>query len=405
MAREVNKLNAARIATLTKPGRYNDGDGLYLQVSRWGTKAWLYRFEFEGKARQMGLGDVRTFTLAEARQRSKDARKLLADGIDPINHRKGDAGKRVTFWEAAERYIKSKRDEWKNVKHAGQWTATLETYAKPTIGELNVAEIETSHIINILEPIWKKKTETASRLRGRIESVLDWATAREFRQGDNPARWKGHLDKLLARPTKVAKVEHHAALPYAAVGAFLGRVRGKDGVSARALEWTVLTACRTGEAIGARWQEIDLARKIWTIPADRMKAGKEHRVPLAPRAIAILNELPREEGNDFVFVGGKKGAGLSNMAMLQMVRGMDGCAELTVHGFRSAFRDWAAEQTNFPRELAEKALAHTLKDETEAAYQRGDLLEKRRRMMEAWAKFCEAKPVVANVVVPIRSAS
>jgi integrase len=409
MARTINRLSAAQVAKIDKPGRYGDGGGLWLQVSQWGTKAWLFRYMIKGRARQMGLGDIATFSLKEARERARAARQLVADGVDPVEQRKArkeaaqaaDA-KRLSFREASERYIRAHSPGWRNAKHAEQWTSTLATYAWPVLGDLGVDRIETAHVTQVLEPIWTDKTETATRLRGRIERVLDWSKARGFRKGENPARWRGHLDKLLPARSKVAKVRHHPAMPYDEVPAFMGRLRGAEGLSARALEFTILTAARTGEAIGARWSEVDFATKVWTVPENRMKAGRPHRIPLSEPVLALLAALPRaSDGEDFIFPGARKGASLSNMAMLETLRGMEGERGLTVHGFRSSFRDWAAERSNFPREIAEAALAHVLKDKTEAAYQRGDLLEKRRRLMGAWASFCMERPGERGVVIPM----
>lgn len=405
--RSINKLSPAQVAKINKTGRYGDGGGLWLQVSKWGTKAWIFRYMIDGKARQMGLGSVDTFTLKEARERARKTRQLVADGIDPVAAKQADKaarlaekGKEMTFMDAAEKYITAHRAGWKNAKHSEQWRNTLETYAAPVIGKLNVADIETAHIMKVLEPIWTEKPETASRVRGRIEKVLAWATARGLREGDNPARWRNHLDHMLAPRAKVQKVRHHPAMPYADLPAFMERLRDVDFISARALEFTILTAARTGETIGAKWDEIDIENKVWTVPGDRMKSGREHRVPLSDRALEILNLLPRE--GDFVFPGARKGRPLSNMAMLELLRGMEGTEGLTVHGFRSSFRDWAAERTNYPRELAEAALAHVLKDKTEAAYQRGDMLDKRCRLMRDWARYCEA-PVIENTVISINS--
>ncbi|WP_318012237.1 tyrosine-type recombinase/integrase [Mesorhizobium sp. ESP6-5] len=402
--RAINKLTAVTVAKTSKPGRYGDGGGLWLQVSQFGTKAWIFRFMMSGKAREMGLGSIETFSLKEARERAREARQLVASGIDPIQKRVSEklasgaaSAKLITFSEAIGRYLKAHGAAWRNLKHADQWKNTLETYAEPTIGKLGVAQIETSHIINILEPIWATKTETASRVRGRIEAILDWATARGFRTGENPARWRGHLDKLLPARGKVTKVQHHVALPYGALPAFLEGVRAAEFISARALEFTILTAARTGEAIGSKWSEFDLAQKIWTIPGERMKSGRDHRVPLSDRVIEILDKLP-SESEEYVFPGAKEGRPLSNMAMLEFLRGIDDTAELTVHGFRSTFRDWAAEQTNFPRDIAEAALAHVIADKTEAAYRRGDALEKRRRLMTAWARYCSEKPRDGKVI-------
>ncbi|MER9277628.1 integrase arm-type DNA-binding domain-containing protein [Mesorhizobium sp. M0522] len=414
MARSINKLSAVEVAKKSKPGTYGDGNGLYLQVAKSTakdaqegnvTKSWLFRFMLAGKARYMGLGDVNTFSLQEARKRAREARQKVADGIDPIEERKekksthrADEAKRITFKQASERYIASQKAGWKNAKHADQWKNTLEKYAWPFIGDLPVAKVETAHIHQILDPIWKTRTETASRVRGRVESVLDWATVRGFRpKGDNPARWRGHLDKTLPARAKVAKVQHHAAMPYDELPAFMTRLRSMDSISARALEFTVLTAVRTGEAIGATEDEFDFQKKLWTIPAERMKADRPHRVPLSDRAIAILKSVPREADSHYIFPGARKGKPLSNMAMLELLRGMDGIEGLTVHGFRSTFRDWAAERSNFPREVAEAALAHILSDKTEAAYQRGDMLEKRRRLMTAWAGYCSTAPTKVRV--------
>jgi len=287
------------------------------------------------------------------------------------------------------------------VKHKEQWPNTLNTYAGPVFGSLPVQAIDVGLVMKALEPIWQTKPETASRLRGRIEAVLDWATAREYRKGENPARWRGHLDKLLPARSKVRKVEHHSALPYDELADFIVALRGQEGVASRALEFLILTAARTGEVIGARWDEVDLEEKIWVVPAARMKAGREHRVPLSAAAVAVLEEMSEIRESDFVFPGGKKGKPLSNMAMLAVLKRMER-SELTAHGFRSSFRDWAAEQTNFPHEVAEMALAHTVGDKVEAAYRRGDLFQKRQQIMEAWARFCLTTRSQAEVV-PISS--
>ncbi|WP_338015055.1 tyrosine-type recombinase/integrase [Endobacterium cereale] len=375
-----------------KPGRYGDGGGLWLQVSQSGTKAWIFRFMKNGRARQMGLGSTETFSLKEARERARDARKLLSDGYDPIESRQATKNAEVsdkrgiTFNEAASRYIKAHSPGWRNTKHAAQWQSSLSTYANKTIGDVDVAQIDTSHVVTILEPIWTTKTETASRLRGRIESVLDWATARTFREGENPARWRGHLDKLLAARNKVSRVKHHGALPYASAPEFFRKLRVLEHQSARALEFTILTAARTGEALGARWTEFDLEAGIWVVPGERMKSARNHRVPLSKQTVEMLVAQPRL--GDYVFAGARRNQPLSNMAMLQLLRGMHGTEGLTVHGFRSTFRDWAAETTNFPRDVAEAALAHVIGDKTEAAYRRGDALQKRRHMMQDWANFC-----------------
>ena len=406
--RAINKLSARKVEALSKPGLYADGLGLYLQVSTFNTKSWLFRFMLDGKARKMGLGPCHTVTLAMAREKATEARRKLLDGIDPIDERaavkmarKVNAAKAMSFRQCAEAYINAHKVGWKNEKHAAQWPATLEAYAYPVFGDLPVAAVDVGLVLKALEPIWTTKPETAGRVRGRVETVLDWAKARHYREGDNPARWRGHLDKLLPARGKVAKVKHHDALPYRDVHGFLADLHGMEGIAARALEFVILTATRTGEAIGATWQEIDLPGRVWTIPADRMKAGREHRVPLSDRAVAVLESLPREAGNPFVFVGGSKGKPLSNMAMLMLLKKRMGRDGLTVHGFRSTFRDWAAEQTAYPNELVEMALAHTVSDKTEAAYRRGDMVEKRARLMADWATYCAMSAPVGNVV-PMR---
>lgn len=295
--------------------------------------------------------------------------------------------KAVTFEEAAERYIEAHKAGWKNAKHAAQWTTTLKTYAYPLIGESPVQAIDTGLVLKVLEPIWTTKTETANRLRGRIESVLDWARVRGYRERENPARWRGHLEQLLPAPSKVQRVQHHAALPYADLPKFMEALRAQDGVSASALEFAILTVARTGEVIGAKWSEIDLKERVWTIPAERMKAGKEHRVPFSARTLAILKSMKALGSGEYVFPGLNNKA-LSNMALLMLLRRM-GREDITAHGFRSTFRDWAAERTNFPAEVAEMALAHAVGDKVEAAYRRGDLFAKRRELMTAWAKACQ----------------
>lgn len=401
-----HKLTGRKIDSLRKPGWYGDGGGLWLQVGPTGGKSWLFRYTRSGRARAMGLGPLDLVSLAEAREKARDARRLIGEGRDPLDvKRDATAAARardattITFRSAAESYITAHAAGWRNAKHAEQWRATLEAYAYPVIGDLAVDAIGVAEVMTILEPAWSTKTETASRVRGRIEAVLDWATARHYRHGDNPARWKGHLDKLLPAKAKVAKVRHQPALPWAEVPDFLAELRALTSISAKALDFTVLTAARTGEVIGARWPEIDFAAKLWTIPGERMKAGREHRVPLSTAALGILAGLPREgDGDGWIWPGARAGRPLSNMAMLEMLRGLR--PGLTVHGFRSSFRDWAAEATNFPRDLAEAALAHVVKDKTERAYRRGDALEKRRRLMDAWARFC-GSPVKAGGVVAI----
>jgi integrase len=409
MARAIGKLPAVALQKPMKPGMHADGGGLYLQVTASGAKSWIFRFMLNGRAREMGLGPLHTISLAEARERARECRKLRLDGVDPVEARKAKrAGERLaaamamTFAECAERYIAAHRAGWRNPKHAAQWPSTLQTYAHPVFGSLPVQAIDTALVTKAIEPIWQVKPETASRVRGRIEAVLDWAKVRGYRDGENPARWRGHLDKLLPARAKVRKVEHHPALPYTEMGDFIASLRQQEGVAARALEFLILTAARTGEVISARWSEFDLAEKVWTVPADRMKAGKEHRVPLSPAAVAIIEQMQaaRVDAHQFVFPGGRLGKPLSNMAMLKLLQRM-GRGDLTAHGFRSSFRDWAAERTSYPREVAEMALAHTVGDKVEAAYRRGDLFAKRRRLMEEWAKHCQLL-TSAGKVVPIR---
>lgn len=398
MTRRVGKLSAVAVARLTRPGLYGDGGGLWLQVKR-GSRSWLFRYTRHGKAHALGLGPVHTVTLAEARARARECRRLLLEGVDPLEARR--AAKRATtetptFDECAASYIEAHRAGWRNAKHAAQWAATLRAYASPVIGALPVAEVDTAHVVRVLAPIWTSKTETATRLRGRIEAILDWARVQGYRAGENPARWRGHLDHLLADPGRVKRVQHFAALPWQDVGAFMADLRQQDGMAARALEFAILTACRSGEARGARWREIDFDAALWIVPAERMKAKREHRVPLSTQALALLRRLPRVD--ELVFPG-RGGRPLSDMSLTAVLRRMG--RDVTVHGFRSSFRDWAAEATAYPREVAEHALAHRLPDKTEAAYQRGDLIEKRRRLMQDWADFCDRLPAE---VVPLRGA-
>jgi len=413
--RQGNKLTSLAIRSASAPGLYGDGHGLYLQVSKFGTKSWVFRYMIDGVPRKMGLGALHTVSLAEARKRAAEGRLKVQDGLSPIEQRKASRGaarlaaaQAVTFKQCADRYIEANRAGWRNAKHADQWFATFnETRRGPriypaltaAINDLPITAIDTSLVLKVLEPVWQEKPETATRARGRIESVLSWATARELRKGENPARWRGHLDKLLAAKSKLARTKHHDAVPYAEIPGFANELREKAGVSARALEFTILTAARTGEVIGARWAEFDLGGMLWIVPAERMKSGREHRVPLSDRAARILSEIPRAD--DFVFPGTRTGRPLSNMAMLELIRGMRGHGA-TVHGFRSTFRDWAAEQTSYPNEMCEIALAHVVSDKTEAAYRRGDMMEKRRRLMADWAAYCERAPAERDNVVPIR---
>jgi integrase len=408
MGRSLHKLTPIAIKNAKKPGLYGDGGGLYLQVSQSGTKAWLYRFMRHGVARKMGLGAVHTVPLNEARQRAAAARLAVLDGIDPIATRdaqraaaKLEAAKAVTFRQCADRYIAAQESSWKNEKHRDQWSSTLAAYVHPVIGALPVAAIDTGLVLKVLEPIWTAKPDTAGRVRGRIEAVLSWAAVREYRTGDNPARWRGHLDNVLPNRAKVRAVKHHAALPYVEIPAFMAEIRKHEFISARALEFTILTALRTSEVIGANWSEFDFKANVWTVPAVRMKAKRDHRVPLSDRALTILAALPRE--GKFVFPGAKQNKPLSNMAMLEMVRGMKGKG-MTVHGFRSTFRDWAADCTGYANHVVEMALAHAVRDAVEKAYRRGDMFEKRTRLMGDWAVYCETPAATTGNVVAMRAA-
>lgn len=407
------KLTQLQVDKQKTKGVYPDGAGLYLNVTIGGSKSWLYRYMLAGKQHWMGLGSYPDVSLAEAREKAADARKMTRQNIDPLAEKRqatniirASIAKAMSFDKAAEQFIDAHKSGWKNEKHIDQWRNTLATYASPVIGNLDVSMIETSHVMKILEKdnFWHEKTETAHRVRGRIESVLDWATARKYRSGENPARWKGHLDKLLPARTKVKKTEHHAALPWAEIGAFMADLRQQVGIAARAVEYTILTAARSGEVRGATWDEIDLEAGVWIIPADRMKAKKEHRVPLSTKALALLAEQKKLFPEGYVFPGAKEGKPLSDMSLTAVLRRMDR-NEITIHGFRSTFRDWAAESTAYPGEMVEMALAHTIGNKVEAAYRRGDLFEKRRRLMQDWCDFCDRKGATAGNVIPINTAA
>jgi integrase len=409
MPRTGNKLSALAISKLKKRGVYADGHGLYLQVAEGGSKSWLFRFMQNGRARKMGLGPLHTVSLAEARDDALACRKQLRDGIDPIEARKAKkaaiwAGqaRQMTFRDCAAKYIAANKAGWRNAVHAAQWPSTLEAYVHPIIGDLPVDAIDVAHVMKVVEPLWTSRPETASRVRGRIESVIDWATARGFRKGENPARWKGHLQNLLPARNKVAATKHHAALQYAELPAFMRQLRELPGIEGRALEFAVLTAARSGEVIHARWTEIDLAAHMWIVPPNRMKGGREHRVPLADRAIEILENLPHEA--EFVFIGPRAGKPLSKSVLLRALERL-GRRGVTVHGFRSTFRDWASEQTAYPSEMCELALAHAVSNKVEAAYRRGDMLEKRRRLMSDWADYCASSERGGDNVRQIRGAA
>lgn len=407
MGRKAPGQLAALDVKRAKPGMHGDGGGLWLNVRGEESRSWLFRYTWGKRRREMGLGPYPDVGLAEARTKAQNARRLLREGMDPIAHRKdaaaAAAGAAMTFREVAALYVAAHADGWRNTKHRAQWGSTLDAYAHPVFGDRPIAAVDVGDVMRALEPIWREKPETASRVRGRIEAVLDYAAAREWRAGENPARWKGHLANLLPARARVAKVEHHAALPWAEAGAFMAELDKQAGMAALALRFAILTAARTGEVTGATWTEVDLDGKAWTVPSARMKAGREHRVPLSPAALDVLRavRLPGDPApGAFVFPGGVRDKGLSNMAMTAVLRRM-GRADLTVHGFRSTFRDWCAEQTAHPREVAEAALAHTLRDKVEAAYRRGDLFERRAVLMAEWAAFL-ARPAQPAAVVPMR---
>jgi integrase len=413
MARAIGRLTALKVEKARKPGMYADGAGLYLRVTDGGTKNWILRYMLDRRPRWMGLGPLSLYGLAEARARALDARRKRHEGIDPIDARRYErsrqrlnAAKVITFKQCAEGYIASHRAGWRNEKHKYQWSATLSTYAYPVIGVLPVQSIDTALVLKVLEPIWTVKPETASRVRQRIENILDFAKVRGWRDGENAARWRGHLDKLLPSRSRVRQVAHHAALPYAELPAFLVSLRAREAIAARGLEFLILTAARTGEVIGARWNEIDLLNKTWTVPAGRMKAHREYRVPLSPRVLAILGQMraagQKDDGAAFVFPG-QPGKPLSNTAFLMLMRRM-GRGDLTAHGFRATFKTWASERTSFQSEIAEASLAHVTGGKVEQAYMRGDLFEKRRRLMAQWATFCTTAPAQAphGMVTPLR---
>jgi integrase len=395
------KLSARGVQTRLD-GMYGDGGNLWLQVTP-GGRSWLFRFRFAGKQREMGLGSLNEIPLVDARARATICRRLVRDGVDPIERRRQVStaarleAQRTTFRQAAQRYLDAKKAGWRSAKHTDQFLSSLKAYAFDTIGDQPVQNIDTDMVLKVLEPIWTVKPETASRVRSRIEQVLDWAGARKMRRGENPARWRGHLQSLLPARGKVRAVEHHAALPWADMHDFWAALSERTSSSAEALRFAILTAARTGEVIGARWSEIDLAAKSWTIPAERMKAHKQHRVALSDEAVRLLERLAplKAENDGFVFPGAKLGAPLSNMAMTMSLRKM-GRDDLTVHGFRSTFRDWAAETTAYPNEMVEMALAHSIGSKVEAAYRRGDLFDKRRRLMDDWATHCLTKPAKAD---------
>ncbi len=391
--RTLNRLTALQAAKLKTPGRHSDGGGLYLSIDDGGRRRWVFLYTRAGKRVELGLGAGRDLPLASARTEAAALRTVLAEGGDPKAFRAKLKGI-PTFGELADAYVATMRSSWRNPKHAAQWAMTLTVYAAP-IRHRPVDEIETNDVLKVLHPLWQRTPETAERLRGRIENVLSAAKAKGYRSGENPAVWRGHLDQLLPKRQRLSR-GHHAALPFSEASAFMADLRARSAIAARALEFTILTAARSGEVLGAHWEEIDLDRRLWVVPAERMKAGREHRVPLAPRAMAILDPLAEKALTGFVFPGPKPDTPLSSMAMAMLLRRMK--AKVTVHGFRSTFRDWASETTGFSHEVCEMALAHTIGNKAEAAYRRGDLFDKRRKLMEAWGAYCAG----AKAVVPIR---
>jgi integrase len=387
----MTKLTVRTITAMKKPGLFGDGNNLFLKIDAGGSKSWVVRVQRHGKVRTYGLGAVHTVSLADARTRAAEVRRQLLDGIDP----RRAVVKVITFDQAAARYIASHRAGWKNAKHIAQWPMALRNHASPVFGRLPVDQIDVGMVMQTLSPIWTSKNATAFRLRGRIEAVLAWAKAHGYRSGENPAQWRGNLDHLLPPPGKVRKTKHHAALPYAELPAFMAELRSLSRIAERALEFAILTAARTSEVLGARWSEIDLNAKVWTISAERMKSAREHRVPLCERAVAIVAAMPRNA--DHVFPGIRPGQPLGSTIFLQLLRRL-GRGDITAHGFRSTFRDWAAETTNYQNHVVEMALAHAISNQVEASYRRGDLFDKRRQLMAAWDAYCESRNAGSNVV-------
>jgi len=395
-ARTLNKLSATQVAKLKTPGRHSDGGGLYLFIDDSGRRRWIFMYTRSGKRTELGLGSARDLSLANARSEAAALRAILASGGDPRAERAREESV-PTFGESADTYVEAMRPSWRNAKHAAQWVMTLTKYAEPMRSK-PVDEIATQDVLDVLQPLWQRTPETAERLRGRIENVLDAAKARGHRSGENPARWRGHLDQLLPKRQRLSR-GHHKALAHDALPAFMADLRSRDAVAARALEFLILTAARSGEVLGAQADEIDLEKKVWTIPPERMKAGREHRVPLSPRAVEVVEAMQALGRPPFLFPGPKPKAPLSSMAMAMLLRRMK--SDVTVHGFRSTFRDWASETTGFPHEVCEMALAHMIANKAEAAYRRGDLFDKRRKLMDAWAGYCASSG--KSKVIPLRS--
>lgn len=419
MPKVAKELSALEVKNLP-PGSHAVGGvaGLILEVSSTGGKTWILRVRTGSKRREIGLGGYPSISLAEARNKARDTREAIGKGVDPVAEKQAQKAALLaqqaslkTFAWCAATYIASLKDQWKNAKHQAQWTSTLETYAFPIIGKLPVQSIALPHVLDVLNqaqtdkdnsPLWASKNETASRLRGRIEKVLDWATVHGYRDGLNPARWKGHLDSALKAPNKIQKTEHHKAIPYAEMSPFMKALRQQEGTGARALEFTILTAARSGEVRGATWGEIDLKAKLWTIPASRMKAGKEHRVPLSAQALQLLASIEPTAGTDLVFPS-PRGKVLSDMTLTAVMRRMQ--LEAVPHGFRSTFRTWGGEQTAYPRDMLEFSLAHTLENKVEAAYMHGTQIEKRRKLMQDWADYVDLPQAHGENIIPLKSAN
>jgi integrase len=397
VSRSIGKLSAIAAEKRTKPGRHSDGGGLYLNVSTTGSKSWLFMWVKDGKRREMGLGPFPAISLKSARDKASKCRNQVAEGLDPIVERDRQVGK--TFGDCADEYISAMERNWRNAKHRQQWRMTLDVYCSG-IRRRPVAEVDTGDVLAVLTPLWSDKNETASRLRGRIENVLDFARSKGWRTGENPARWRGHLKNILPARTKLSR-GHHAAMPYQDVPVFVARLRERDAIAARALEFLVLTIARSGEVLGATWNEIDLTNALWTVPAHRMKAAEEHVVPLSKDALSLLERLSEVKVSEFVFPGQKTDRPLSPMSLAMVLRRMQ-IKDATPHGFRSAARDWIGDQTSFPREIAEAALAHKVGNAVEQAYRRGKAIEKRRALMEAWAQYCSN--MAGGEVVPIAGA-
>jgi len=403
VGRHVGKLSPRFVQTVKAAGLYGDGGGLYLKVGDGGAKSWIIRWSSGGKVRKRGLGPTHTVSLAQARQSAAEARGMIRDHIDPRDARRAAAlaaARMIDFDTAAALYIEAHQARWKNAKHVKQWATSLATYASPVFGKLPVSSVDVGMVMKVLTPIWTSKNATAFRVRGRLEAVLAWAEVNEYRDGKNPAVWRNNLDKILPPPTKVRKTVHHPAMPYAQVPGFMAELRRRQDVASRALEFLILVAGRTGEVLGALWDEIDLTARQWTVPGERMKVGVKHIVPLSDRAVAIVEEMKAIRRNDFVFPGAHRGKGLGSMALLVLLQRMEH-DNITVHGFRSSFRDWCTERDKVREVVAEAALAHGAKDETDAAYRRATYLNERVELMRRWADYCDI-PVSSGNVVSLR---